>query len=75
MNTRRFAKKLCWFGASALALGAFGFIVVWFDTVSTYPFPPARDALLILSAGALVVMVFLVVLAFAIERKTDASKR
>jgi hypothetical protein len=75
MNVRWFAKELCWFVGSALALAALGFIVAWFDAITAYPYAPARDALLILSAGALGVMVFLVVLAFGIERKTDARKR
>ena len=73
MIIRRFA--VCWFSASALALAAFGFVIAWFDAGTAYLPAPARDALLILSAGAVVVMVFLIALAFFIERKTQGRSR
>jgi hypothetical protein len=74
MNIRRFAIEVCWFAASALALVAFGFVVAWFDGGTAYPPTPARDALLIISAGVLFLVAVLIVLAFSSERKTQQRK-
>ena len=61
--------ELCWFGASLLAVGAFGLVVLWIDERAAYPAWPARDALLWLGGGALAVMVVLTVLAFTLESR------
>ncbi|MGZ5093750.1 MAG: hypothetical protein ACXWCY_20595 [Burkholderiales bacterium] len=74
MNIRRFANELCWFGASVLALAAFGLVIAWFDAGTAYPLAPARDALLIMSAGALVVMVVLIALACSSEWNEPTRK-
>ena len=34
MDIRRFAKELCWFAASVLALGTFACIVKWLDAIT-----------------------------------------
>lgn len=71
MNVRRLANELGWFGASILAVAAFGFVLEWIDGATGHVSSPPRDALLILAAAALVVMVFRIIPAFFMEQDTQ----
>ena len=69
MKIRKSLNELCWFGALLFVLAVFGFAVVWIDESARYPLWPARDALLLISAGSAVVVVVLMVIAFTLESR------
>ncbi|MGZ5091094.1 MAG: hypothetical protein ACXWCY_14070 [Burkholderiales bacterium] len=69
MSVRRLAMESCWFGAAIMGLAAYGFLLAWIDSLTGYDVSAARDALLMISAGAIVVMIILIVLTFCIEHQ------
>jgi hypothetical protein len=71
MDFKRFAPGLCWFGATCLAVVAFGLALMSIVIRAGYLWTPAGLGLVILAGTALALMALLMVIAFRLERDKD----
>jgi hypothetical protein len=73
VDIRKVATDLCWFMATIVAVSSYGLLLAWIDTGTAHEVSPGRIALLVMSGGAIAVMVVLIVAAFGMERGSDAA--
>ena len=71
MTRREFAVQLCWFLTCMLALSCYGLLLAWIDTGTALEASPGRIMLLLMSAGSIVIMIVLIVVAFRLEQRSE----
>ncbi len=69
MDRQRLTSGICWFGATCLALTAFGLALVSIEVRSGEPWSAGSLALVVLAAVALFLMIALMAVGFRLDRR------